>query len=55
MDKLIISRYNEDVSWIKEYDLNYIIYNKGEHLDSSYNWIRKENVGDREYYPQSIR
>lgn len=48
MDKLIVSRYHEDVSWIKEYDLDYIIYNKGEDLDSSYDWIRKENVGENQ-------
>lgn len=48
MDKLIISRYNEDVSWIKNYDLDYIIYNKGDDLDSSFNWIRRENVGENQ-------
>lgn len=48
MDKLIVSRYHEDVSWIKEYDLDYIIYNKGEDLDSSYDWIRKENAGENQ-------
>jgi hypothetical protein len=28
--KIIISRYNEDISWIKEYPYDYIVYNKGE-------------------------
>lgn len=31
---IIISRYNEDVNWIKEYTENYIIYNKGEYLNN---------------------
>lgn len=49
MDKiLIISRYNEDVSWAKDLDIDYLIYNKGEDLDSSYNWVRKENVGENQ-------
>lgn len=48
MDKLIISRYNEDVSWVKEYDIDYVIYNKGEDLDSSFNWIRRENIGENQ-------
>jgi len=48
MDKLVISRFTEDVLWIKEYELDYIIYNKGNDLDSSFNWIRKENVGENQ-------
>ena len=52
---LIISRYNEDVSWIKEYEdkYDYIIYNKGEALPNNhpelclcgYNFINVENIG----------
>lgn len=28
--KIVISRYNEDVSWVKHLDFKYTIYNKGE-------------------------
>lgn len=41
----VISRYNEDLSWIKEFSFDYIIYNKGEAIDKDYNSINIENVG----------
>jgi hypothetical protein len=47
--KFIISRYKEDVSWIKEYTDNYIIYNKGEKLDSRYKSIELDNIGNNQY------
>lgn len=37
---VIISRYNEDVSWLEEYNFDYIIYNKGNELDKKYNHIK---------------
>ena len=44
---IIISRYNEDVSWIKEYEhiYDYIIYNKGEELKDGYKTINVKNIG----------
>ena len=41
---IIIARYQEDMSWTKEFS-NVIIYNKGEPLDTCYNEIKLENVG----------
>jgi hypothetical protein len=42
--KIIVSRYNEDISWTKEFS-NVVIYNKGETLKGDYNEIELENVG----------
>lgn len=42
---IVISRYNEDVSWLDEYNFDYIIYNKGDELDNKYNHINVENIG----------
>lgn len=42
---VVISRYNEDVSWLEEYNFDYIIYNKGNELDKKYNHINVENIG----------
>lgn len=42
---IVISRYNEDVSWLEEYNFDYIIYNKGNELDKKYNHINVENIG----------
>jgi Protein of unknown function (DUF3431) len=41
---VIVSRYNEDVSWTKLFK-NVVIYNKGEPLEGDYNQIMLENVG----------
>jgi hypothetical protein len=41
---IVVARYNEDVSWTKEFS-NVIIYNKGEPLDTCYNEIKLDNVG----------
>lgn len=42
---IVVSRYNEDVSWTKQFN-NVIIYNKGEKLnDDTYNEILLHNVG----------
>ena len=41
---IVIARYQEDVSWSKEFS-NVIIYNKGEPLDQYYNEIKLDNVG----------
>lgn len=49
--KIIISRYNEDVSWIDKYnisDYEYIIYNKGEDLKEDYNQKKCENIGNNQ-------
>lgn len=48
MDKLIISRYNENVDWIKEYDFDYVVYNKGSELGISINHVNKDNVGENQ-------
>ena len=45
--KIIVSRYNEDVEWIKQFQ-NVLIYNKGCKLDDSFNQnnqIMLNNVG----------
>jgi hypothetical protein len=42
--KIVVSRYNEDVEWTKQFP-NVIIYNKGGPLDDIYNAIPMENVG----------
>lgn len=43
----IISRYNEDISWINDYTCDYIIYNKGSKLDG-YNVKEMENIGNNQ-------
>ncbi len=48
MTSLIISRYDEDISWLKKYkNFNIIIYNKGEPLSKEFNFNVQEitNVG----------
>tara|TARA_R110000765_G_scaffold426485_1_gene542285 strand:- start:1645 stop:2322 length:678 start_codon:yes stop_codon:yes gene_type:complete len=45
----IVSRYKEDPSWIKEYTDNYIIYNKGEPLDDTFNVKIMPNTGGNQY------
>ena len=42
--KIIVARYNEDISWLRDEMSNCIIYNKGETLDIP-NEIMLENVG----------
>jgi hypothetical protein len=46
---LVISRYKEDVSWVKSLTDNYIIYNKGEELPSEYKQIIAPNFGGNQY------
>jgi hypothetical protein len=46
---LVISRFNEDISWINNYTSNYIIYNKGKELSSEYNQIMAPNFGGNQY------
>jgi len=41
---IIVSRYNENVEWSKQFT-NVIIYNKGNNLDNSYNEVFLNNVG----------
>lgn len=41
----IVSRYKEDVNWIKEYTDNYIILNKGETLGNTIKEKMLENIG----------
>ena len=45
---LIISRFNEDISWVKNYDYSYIIYNKGDDIIGSYNIKKVDNVGNNQ-------
>lgn len=48
MDKLfIVSRYNEDFSWIKEYTNQYIVYNKGVPIEDPH-VINTENIGNNQ-------
>lgn len=46
---LVVSRYNEDVSWIPFYTDNYIVYNKGESLPLEYKQILAPNFGANQY------
>jgi len=46
---LVISRYNEDISWIKPLTDNYIIYNKGEELPLNYKQLILPNFGANQY------
>jgi hypothetical protein len=41
---IIVARYNEDVSWTKQFP-NVVIFNKGQPLGSEYNEIFLQNVG----------
>jgi len=43
--KIIISRYKEDFSWIKEYTENYVVYNKGEPILGDSRILNVENIG----------
>lgn len=46
VDKLfILSRYNEDYSWIEEYTEDYLIYNKGNPILDNPKIINTENIG----------
>jgi hypothetical protein len=42
---LVVSRYNEDVSWVPVLTSNYVIYNKGTALSDDYNQIQVPNFG----------
>ena len=41
----VVTRFKEDVSWIKNYTDNYVIYNKGESLGEGYNEVLLSNDG----------
>lgn len=45
----VISRFSENVEWVKEITSNYIIYNKGEVLDDSYHQKIVPNLGGNQY------
>ena len=45
---VIISRYNEDISWLKDYNFDYIIYNKGMELIGDSNVINIDNIGNNQ-------
>jgi hypothetical protein len=45
---IIVSRYNENVEWTKDFS-NVIIYNKGEPLNNEYNEILLNNVGREQH------
>ena len=40
----VISRYKEDVSWIKNYTDNYLIFDKGNNLGEDFKAIKRENT-----------
>jgi hypothetical protein len=42
--QVVVSRYNEDISWLKNVKLDYIIYNKGED-DIDFYCVKLENIG----------
>ena len=42
---LIVSRYSEDVSWIRDYTDDYIVYNRGKDDIDSFKTKRVENIG----------
>ena len=42
--QMVIARYNEDVSWLKNYE-NVIIYNKGEKIQSKHQVFELPNIG----------
>jgi len=46
--KIIISRYKEDISWVNDYDLDHIIYNKGNEIDGNYNVLKMDNIGNNQ-------
>jgi len=46
--KLLISRYHEDTSWVKDYDFDYLIYNKGEPIEGDDNVMEIENIGNNQ-------
>ena len=45
--KIIISCFNEDFSWVKEYTDNYLVYNKGEPVDDPH-VINTKNIGNNQ-------
>ncbi len=45
----VITRYNEEVSWIREYSDDYIIYNKGKDDLVGYKAIKRPNYGGNQY------
>lgn len=45
----VISRYNEDVSWIKSYTNNYIVYNKGKDDLKQFKTKKLPNIGGNQY------
>jgi len=43
---LVVARYNEDISWVKNLNISHIIYNKGNNLeDSTLNIKSLPNIG----------
>lgn len=46
--EFVISRYNENISWLNSFPYTYIIYNKGELVDSVRS-IQKPNIGGNQY------
>lgn len=41
----VVSNYNNDISWIKDYTGDYIIYDKSNTLEESEKVLKVENVG----------
>jgi hypothetical protein len=42
--QVVVARYNEDISWLKNVKLDYIIYNKGED-NIDFDCVKLENIG----------
>lgn len=46
---LVVTRYKENVDWIHEYTDEYIIYNKGEPLPSTFKQLNRPNMGGNQF------
>lgn len=42
---IVVSQWNNDISWVKEYTNNYVIYDKSDTLEPGANIIKCKNVG----------
>lgn len=46
---LVVSRFKENVDWIRDYTNNYIVYNKGEDPLYNFKQIKRPNFGGNQY------
>lgn len=45
----VVSRYNEDVSWLSDYNNGYVIYNKGEDNIFTGEILKRDNFGGNQF------